>query len=185
MYGKLPAIIVVAALSAAGIAMADDFTGAYVGGDVGVNNSSTSGSYTTSPATAPAYGVQGGYGWDVGGNVLLGVDGHLDTYEDALHAPAGQYGGHAYGLGLKVGVPLDSLMPYARLGYDRTQGTGALSGFNSAATNGGVGLMYKLAPSWSLEGEWSAATPSSGGLNLKSNSLNFGVNYHFDFPSRK
>ena len=183
MNGKLLAILLAAAFSAAGSAAAADFSGAYVGGDVGINNSSTSGTYTTSPAVAPFYGVEGGYGWDVGGNVLLGVDGHVDSYQDTTHTPAGDYGSHAYGLGLKVGVPIDSLMPYARLGYDHTQGTGALSGFSSGSANSGVGLMYKFAPSWSLEGEWSATTPAAAGLKLKSNTLNFGLNYHFDSPS--
>ncbi len=176
------AIFLAAALAAAGSAVADDFAGGYVGGDIGVNNSSTSGSYTTSPASAPSYGLEGGYGWNVGGNVLLGVEGHLDANQEAAHAPAGQYGGNTYGLGLKVGVPIDSLMPYARLGYDHTQGTGTLSGFNSGSANSGLGLMYKFAPSWSVEGEWSSAAPSSGGLKLKSNTLNFGLNYHFDSP---
>jgi Outer membrane protein beta-barrel domain len=183
MNGKLSAILLAAALAAAGSAAAGDFAGGYVGGDVGVNRSSTSGAYTTAPATAPSYGLEGGYGWDVGSNVLLGVDGHVDTYQEATHTPSGQYGSNAYGLGLKVGVSVDSLMPYARLGYDRTQGSGALSGFNSGSANGGLGLMYKIAPSWSVEGEWSSAAPSSGGLKLKSNTLNFGLNYHFDSPS--
>lgn len=183
MNRKLSAIFLAAALAAAGSAAAGDFAGGYVGGNVGVNSSSTSGTPTTSPASTPSYGLEGGYGWDVGSSVLLGLDGHVDTYQDATHAPATQYGGHAYGLGLKVGVPVDSLMPYARFGYDRTQGTGALSGFNSGSANGGVGLMYKFAPSWSLEGEWSATAPSSSGLKLKSNTLNFGLNYHFDSPS--
>jgi hypothetical protein len=180
--GRIPVILLAAALGAAGSAAADDFAGGYVGGNVGVNSSSTSGTYTTSPANSPSYGLEGGYGWNLGDNVLFGLDGHLDSYRDAAHAPAGQYGGHAYGLGLKVGVPIDSLMPYARLGYDHTQGTGSLAGFSSGSANGGLGLMYKFSPSWSLEGEWSSTTPSSSGLKLKSNTLNVGLNYHFDNP---
>lgn len=171
-----------AALAAAGNAAADGFAGGYVGGDVGLNHSSTSGTLVTSPANSPSYELEGGYGWNVGSSVLLGVEGRVDSNKDATHAPA-QYGSNAYGLGLKIGVPIDSLMPYARLGYDHTQGTGALSSFSAGSPNGGLGLMYKFAPSWSLEGEWSSTASSSGGLKLKSNSFNFGLNYHFDSPA--
>lgn len=176
----VPATALLAALAAAGNAAADDFAGGYVGGDVGLNRSATSGTSSSASANAPTYGLEGGYGWNVGSNVLLGVDGHVDANKDATHAPLGLYGSNAYGLGLKIGVPIESLMPYARLGYDRTQGTGALSGFNANSPNSSLGLMYKFAPSWSLEGEWSSSLPSSGGLKLKSNSFSFGLNYHFD-----
>ncbi len=179
----IPATALLAALAAAGNAAADDFAGAYMGGDVGRNRSSTSGTTTSSAANSASYGLEGGYGWNVGSNVLLGVEGHVDANKDASHSPLGLYGSNAYGLGLKIGMPIDSLMPYARLGYDRTQGTGALSGFNANSPNRGLGLMYKFAPSWSVEGEWSSTLPSSGGLKLKSNSINFGLNYHFDSPS--
>lgn len=177
----IPATVLMAALVMAGNAGAGDFAGGYVGGDFGVNRSSTSGSIATSPANAPAYGLEGGYGWNVGDSVLFGVEGYVDANQQATHAPAGQqFGSNVYGLGLKIGVPIDSLMPYARLGYDRTQGTGALSGFSAGSASSGLGLMYKFAPSWSVEGEWSSATPGTGGLKLKVNNFNLGLNYHFD-----
>lgn len=180
----IPAVALVAALAAANNAAADGFAGGYVGGDLGVNRSSTSGTNATSSANSPAYGLEGGYGWNVGDSVLFGVEGYVDANQQAAHAPAGQqYGSSVYGLGLKIGVPIDGLMPYARLGFDRTQGTGALSGFGAGSANSGMGLMYKFAPSWSVEGEWSTASPSSGGIKLKANSLNFGLNYHFDSSS--
>lgn len=178
---RLSAIFIAAALAAGPVA-ADDFAGGYVGGNVGVNNSSTSGTYTTSPASTPSYGLEGGYGWNLGDDVLLGVDGHVDAFRETPHAPSGQYGGRAYGLGLKVGVPIDSLMPYARFSYDHTSGTGSLSGFSTGSANGGLGLLYKVSPRWSLEGEWSASSPSASGLKLKSSTVNFGLNYHFDTP---
>jgi hypothetical protein len=179
----IPATALMAALAAAGNAAADDFAGGYVGGDFGLNHSSTSGTSASSSANAPSYGLEGGYGWNIGSNVLLGVEGHVDANRDATHAPLGLYGSNAYGLGLKVGVPIDSLMPYARLGYDRTQGTGVLSGYSANTPNSGLGLMYKFAPSWSMEGEWSSSLPASGGLKLKSNTLSFGLNFHFDSPA--
>lgn len=179
---SISAIFFAAALAAAGTAAADDFAGPYVGGNVGANTSSTSGAYATSPATVPWYSLEGGYGWNVGSNVLLGVQGRVGAFGSTAHAPGADYGGNAYGLGLKVGVPIDSLMPYAWLGYDHTQGTGSLSGFSADSANSGVGLMYKFAPSWSMEGQVSSSVPSSGGVRLKSNSVNFGLNYYFDSP---
>lgn len=178
----IPAVALMA-LTAAGNAAADSFAGAYVGGDFGVNRSSTSGTTVTSAANAPAYGLEGGYGWKVGDSMLFGVEGYMDANQQTSHATSGlQYGSNVYGLGLKIGVPIDSLMPYARLGYDRTQGTGALSGFSAGSPNSGLGLMYKIAPSWSVEGEWSSSAPASGGLKLKTNAVNFGLNFHFDAP---
>jgi len=180
----IPAVALAAALAAAGDAAADGFAGAYVGGDFGVNRSSTGGTSATAPANAPAYSVGGGYGWQVGDSMLLGVEGYVDANQQATHAPsAQQYGSSVYGLGLKIGVSLDSLMPYARLGYDHTQGTGALSTFSAGGANSGLGLMYKFAPSWSVEGEWSSASATSGGVKLKTNNFNFGLNYHFDAPT--
>jgi Outer membrane protein beta-barrel domain len=179
-------IMAVAALAgmvtAAGNAAAEDFSGAYVGGDVGVNRSSTSGSNTTSSSNSASYGLSGGYGWNLG-STFLGVEGYVDSNQQATHSPAAQYGSNAYGLGLKIGVPIDSLMPYARLSYDRTSGTGDLSGFNTNGTSTGLGLMYKFAPSWSVEGEVSTVSPSMNGLKLKADSFSFGLNYHFDVPS--
>jgi outer membrane immunogenic protein len=166
-------------LLATGNVTAEDFSGGYVGGGLGLNRSSTSGSLSTPAADAPTYGVQGGYGWNVG-STLLGVEGYVDSSQQVSHGSNTQYGSNDYGLGLKIGVPLDSLMPYASIGYDRTQGTGSLSSFSSNAASGGLGLMYKFAPSWSLEGEVSTTSPTMNGLKLRADSLSFGLNYHFD-----
>src|SRR5271169_3549552 len=182
----IPAVALMAALATVGHAGADGFAGVYMGGDLGVNRSSTSGTLATSPGNAPAYELEGGYGWNVGDSMLLGVEGFVDSNQQATHAPAGQqYGSNVYGLGLKFGVPIDSLMPYAKFGYDRTWGTGALSGFSAGGASSGLGLMYKFAPSWSVEGEWSSESPGTGGLKLKANNFNFGLNYHFDSPKTR
>lgn len=169
-------------LATAGNAVADDFSGAYVGGDVGVNRSSTSGSNATSSSDSASYGLQGGYGWNLG-STMLGVEGYVDSNQSTTHDPVAQYGSRAYGLGLKIGVPIDSLMPYAKLGYDRTTGTGDLSSFSANNARTGLGLMYKFSPSWSVEGEVSTSAPSMSGLKLKADSLSFGLNYHFDSES--
>ncbi len=183
MKNLLPTMVRLALLLAAGPALAGDFSGAYVGGDVGANRSSTSGAVTTSAATSPSYGVEGGYGWNLG-STFLGVEGFVDSSQQTTHSPGTDYGSSAYGLGLKIGVPIDALMPYATLGYDRTRGTGSLSGLNGGSKHGGLGLMYKIAPSWSVEGEWSMATPAMNDVKLRTNNFSFGLNYHFDMPGQ-
>ncbi len=180
---KIPAAIVIglALLVAAGHAAAGDFSGGYLGGDVGANRSSTSGLMTTPAANAASYGLDGGYGWNVGSTVL-GVEGFVDANQQASRASGTAYGSNDYGLGLKIGLPMDALMPYATVGYGRTRGTGALAGVSSGSRHGGLGLMYKFAPSWSLEGEWSMATPAQNDVKLRTNNFSFGLNYHFDAP---
>jgi len=177
-------LAIAAMLLAITTASADDFTGPYVGGKVGANRSDTSGLLNSSRSTTNAYGLEGGYGWDLG-KTTLGVNGFYDSNSQSNHSPLGQLGSHVYGLGLKLGVPINSLMPYAKLGYGHATGTGALSGNNfgnANSVNGGVGLEYKFAPNWSVAGEWTAIAPSSNGTRLNSDNFSVGVNYYFEPP---
>jgi OOP family OmpA-OmpF porin len=174
-------LVVTAALLAISAANAEDFTGGYVGGKVGTNRSDTSGLLNSSRSSSTTYGLEGGYSWGLG-KTTLGVNGFYDSNEQSNHSPLGQLGSHVYGLGLKLGLPVDSLMPYAKLGYGHASGTGALSGnnFGSAnSVNGGFGLEYKFAPNWSIAGEWTAIAPSSNGTRLNNDNFSIGVNYYF------
>lgn len=176
----LRVIIISMMLAAASHAAADGFDGNYLG--LGLNRSSSTVPAYAAPADSSPYGLGAGYGWNLGNSVLFGVEGFVDMAPDVAHAPLAQlYGSHTYGLGLKIGVPLDSLMPYARLGYDHTYGTGAFSGISAGATNGGLGLLYKFSPSWSLGGELTSTIPAAGGLKLKSNSVSIGLHYKFGY----
>ena len=178
------ALAVAATLLVFNTASAEDFTGAYVGGKVGSNRSDTSGLLTSSRSSSTTYGLEGGYSWGLG-KTTLGVNGFYDSNEQSNHSPLGQLGSHVYGLGLKLGLPIDSLMPYAKLGYGHATGTGALNGagFGSAnSVNGGFGLEYKFAPNWSIAGEWTAISPSSNGTKLNNDNFSVGVNYYFAPP---
>jgi OOP family OmpA-OmpF porin len=178
------ALAVTAALLAVSGAQADEFSGAYVGAKVGSSRSDTSGAQPSSRASATTYGLEGGYGWDLG-KTTLGVDGFYDSNDQTYHATLGQLGSHVYGLGLKLGLPINSLMPYAKLGYAHTTGTGVLNGntFGSAnSMNGGLGLEYKFAPNWSVAGEWTTLSPSSNGTKLNNDNFSIGVNYYFAPP---
>lgn len=173
VYMTLGAVLAMAGSSAS----ADGFSGGPFAG--GVNPSASGGKVPSPFSDTPAYGLDGGYDWRLGRSFMLGVEGHMGVNADAAHTPTWQYGSNGYGLGLKVGVPLDSLMPYAHLSYDHIQGLGTMPGFNGSGTNGGLGLAYKFAPHWSVEGEWSTAGPATKGIKFKANSINFGVNYQF------
>ena len=177
-------LAITAMLLAITTASADDFAGVYVGGKVGANRSDTSGLLNSSRSSSNAYGLEGGYGWDLG-KTTLGVNGFYDSNSQSNHSPLGQLGSHVYGLGLKLGLPINSLMPYAKLGYGHATGTGILSGnnFGSAnSVNGGIGLEYKFAPNWSVAGEWTAIAPSSNGTRLNNDNFSIGVNYYFEPP---
>ncbi len=175
-------LVLAAAAVAAGLAMssaaAADFYGAYVGGKLGYNRSGTS---VTSHDGSTTYGLEGGYGWELGGTAL-GVNAFYDANQQATHTPFAQYGSRMYGLGLKVGIPVESLMPYAKLGYGRTQGTGSLANFNANSARSGVGIEYKVAPNWSIAGEWAAASPSMNGLRFDEDNFTLGMNYYFAAP---
>lgn len=161
--------------TAGGSVGADGFGGGYLAG-----GPSPSGATVPSPFTfTPAYGLDGGYDWRLGGTFMLGVEGHLGGGSDTARGSAWQYGSNGYGLGLKIGLPLDSLMPYAHFRYDHGLGAGVQPGLGNTGANGGLGLEYKFAPHWRMEGEWTATTPSVNGPRLRSNSVNFGVNYQF------
>lgn len=174
-------VLAIAAAVLAMNAVAGDFDGGYVGGKIGSNRSDTSGLQPSLSSSATSYGVQGGYGWDVG-STTLGVNGFYDSNDQSYHAPLGQLGSHVYGLGLKLGLPFNSLMPYAKLGYGHTTGTGVISTFGANSVNGGLGLEYKFAPNWSVAGEWTTASPSNNGIKLKNNNFSIGVNYYFSAP---
>ena len=170
-----------AALLAMTSAGASDFTGSYVGVKVGSNRADTSDGLVTSRENATTYGLEGGHGWDMG-KTMLGVDGFYDTNREKDHTPAAHYGSTVYGLGLKLGLPLNSLMPYAKLGYAHTSGTGSISNFGDNRLNGGLGLEYKFAPNWSMAGEWTTISPNSNGVKLNNDNFTIGVNYYFTPP---
>lgn len=174
------ALAVTAALLAAN-ASAGDFDGGYVGGKVGSSRSDTSGVLTSSRASSTSYGLEGGYGWDLG-STTVGVNGFYDSNSQTNHTPLGQLGSRVYGLGLKLGLPINSLMPYAKLGYGHANGTGAISAFGANKLNGGLGLEYKFAPNWSVAGEWTTISPSSNGTKLNNDNFSIGVNYYFAAP---
>ncbi|OGS76396.1 MAG: hypothetical protein A2Z94_06065 [Gallionellales bacterium GWA2_55_18] len=163
-------------------AQADEFDGGWAGAKLGSNRSSLTGLDTRNATT---YGLEAGYNWNMGG-YLLGADGFADFNDKATHNPGAiNYGSDAYGLDAKLSLPNGKWLPFAKLGYGRTNGNGnALAsavGGNSAHL--GMGVEYKFAPNWSLAGEYGTGSGKNATTKLNNNNFTLGVNYYFDKPA--
>lgn len=171
------------------VAQASEFAGAYAGGKIGANRTDMT---DVSKKSATATGLEAGYNWDMDG-MLLGVDGFVDFNAKKKHsggaggiAPASvNYGSRVYGLDLKLGLPNGNWMPYAKLGYARTDGRGDpyASVIGDGGAHLGLGVEYKFAPQWSVAGEWTNGDGKSGATELDNNNFTIGVNYYFGKPS--
>lgn len=158
-------------------AQAGEFDGSWVGGKIG---SVTSGLTGVDRRNATSYGLEGGHNWDVGSNFLLGVDGFVDFNNKATHNPgAVNYGSRVYGLDAKLGMALGNWLPYAKLGYARTDGNGAASTIGGSDAHLGLGVEYKFAPNWSVAGEFTSGRGTTGATRLHNNNLTLGLNYYF------
>jgi len=165
---------------ATGSAAAGEFDGGWFGAKVGSNQSSVT-NYDSKRATT--YGIEAGYNWNMGG-YLLGVDGFADSSNKAGHTPAPyNYGSSAYGLDVKLGIDGGSWLPYAKVGYARTDGTGDAGAIGGSDVHLGLGVEYKFAPNWSLAGEYANSSAKTGGLKLNNNNLTLGLNYYFGKPA--
>lgn len=181
MKKKMMSIVLAGALLSIGVAQAGEFSGGWVGGKIGSGRSSLTGLDARSATT---YGVEGGYNWDVN-NFLLGVDAFADANDKATHNPgAVNYGSNAYGLDAKLGLPNGNWLPYAKLGYARTTGTGnaAASVVGGSDVHLGLGVEYKFAPQWSVAGEYTTASAKTGVTKLNNNNFTVGLNYYFSAP---
>ncbi len=171
------AIALSAALFGVSAAQASEFSGGWVGAKVGSDRASMTGYDSQNTNT---YGFQGGYGWDLGSNFLLGANGFWDRNAPETHNPGPvSIGSKDYGLDAKLGLPYGNWMPYAKLGYGRTNGNGAASAFGTSGPQMGLGVEYKFAPSWSLAGEYTTTSAKTNGIEMRNNVLSLGVNYYF------
>lgn len=180
MNAKAIGITLAAALLMLPAAQASEFDGGWLGGKVGANRSGVTG---VDKKSATAYGLEGGYNWNMG-NFLLGVNGFVDSNDSADHNPAPfSYGSSAYGLDLKLGLPSGSWLPYAKLGYAQTDGDGAASAIGDADVHFGLGVEYKFNPNWSVAGEYTTTSAETGAQKLTNDNFTIGLNYYFGTPA--
>jgi OOP family OmpA-OmpF porin len=169
-------IVLAAALLNMAAAQAAEFDGSWVGGKIGSNRSGMTGVDRRNSTT---YGLEGGHNWSMG-SFTLGVDGFAESNGKATHSPgAVNYGSNVYGLDAKLGLPAGNWLPFAKLGYARTDGTGAASAIGGGDAHAGVGVEYKFNPNWSLAGEYTSGRATSGAVKLHNNNLSLGLNYYF------
>lgn len=197
MNKSVLSIALATAVLAMASANASDFAGSYVGGKLGVNRSTVSGTVLnnnvlstvdTGSKTATALGLEGGHNWDKG-NYVLGVEGFVDSNRRASHsatvngaAATANFGSTVYGVDAKVGLPKGAWMPYAKLGYAKGKANGDISG-SANGVHAGLGVEYKFKPNMSVVGEWTTHSGKDGGGRLKNNNFTVGLNYYFGAPA--
>ena len=185
-------IALAAALLSVSIAQASEFDGWYIGGKVGMNRSDITGLTTASRQNSETWGIEEGYNWDMGGYLLGGsffADFNQKANRTTNVAPTGVVtptavytGSSTIGLDLKLGLPVGSFMPYAKLGWDRTNGMGLFPASQFKYTNDlhtGLGVEYKFAPNWGVAGEWTRSASKVNGSRLRNDNFTVGVNYYF------
>lgn len=179
-------LVLLAGLSVMASAEASEFDGGFVGARIGNNRSDISGIAAAGGKDVTTFGIDGGYNWDLN-RFLLGVDAFVDYNGKADHGTAAvpfttNYGSDAYGVDLKLGLPNGSWLPYARLGYAHTKGTGGSSTISGGDLHGGVGIEYKYTPSWGVNAEWSGSSAKTNGSKLNNDNLTIGIRYYFGVP---
>ena len=168
---------------------ASEFSGGYVGADLGMGKGETSGTFSASGKRAVAGGVEAGYNWDINdSNWLLGVDGYVDQTKtksrDATNAGVpvtADFGDRTYGVNGKLGYAMGEWLPYLDLGIGKIKGTQDLSGYSSSGKRIGLGVDYKIANQWSLGGEYVRFNGrDDSGSKGKDTSLFLKLKYYFD-----
>jgi len=159
---------------------ASEFDGSWAGIKVGVNNADATNLNTRDSSVV---GLEGGHNWNVGA-VLLGVDGYYDFNQKKTHNPGSvNYGSDAYGIDAKLSLPKGKWLPYAKLGYGRTEGSGGASTVVSSEEHYGLGVEYKFAPTWSLAAEYTKGFAENVAGKIDNDNFTVGLNYYFNKPA--
>lgn len=173
-------VVLAAALLSMAAAQASEFDGSWAGGKIGSNRSNVT---TLETKSATTYGLEGGHNWNMGG-FLLGVDGFIDWNDKETHNPGAiNYGSDAYGLDVKLGIPSGKWLPYAKVGYVRTESNGLAPSVNDEDVHLGLGVEYKFTSNWSVTGEYTEASARSATQKLENRNFTIGLNYYFGKPA--
>jgi len=150
-----------------------NWTGFYVGGNVGYGLSSTD--FVLEPAGIVG-GVQLGYNWQMSRNWVFGLEGDI-TFTDMNDSVAGVHSHVDYmgTLRARLGYTFDSTMLYATggLAYARFGVAGVHDSDLGWAF--GLGMEWALTRNWSAKAEYLYATFS----DLDIQTVKVGVNYRF------
>lgn len=143
------ATLAATAVLAMNAASAADFAGAYVQLDGGLAHTKATGTYQADKKDVGSAGVEGGYLWNVGHDVLIGFDGFFDYNARETHdtAAGGQtkYGSNVYGSDFIGGYQIDSKwFVYGKLGAAHVKGIEGADGFSRTALHYGTGVQYEV-----------------------------------------
>ncbi len=146
-------------------AYASEFDGWYVGVDAGSNKSTATALADKSSTYA---GLVAGYNRDMGG-FLLGANAFYDAHNSSYTKEDG-------GLDIKLGLPMSQWLPYVKAGLAATT--------PGTRVHAGLGVEYKFADRWSVNGEWMTDKKTDTGVDYKNNNLVIGLNYYFEGGKR-
>jgi outer membrane protein OmpA-like peptidoglycan-associated protein len=186
MHKSIPCIVAVSAVALFIIksAQASDYSGSYISGKFGINNSSATGTTSAPHASTLAYGVQGGYletgyNWDVR-SVTIGLGAYADFNAYEKHSNGVTYGSRSYGVDTKLGLPLDDWYLYGKFGYGNSTGTRDLSTVSQKSPNFAMGVEYKIVARLGAIVEYKFDNFESQGTRISNKTLTFGLTYYFD-----
>ena len=186
MHKGIPCIVIVliVALLNTVAAHASDYSGAYLGGKFGINDSGTSGTVNTPHASTFAYGLQGGYilsgyNWDVR-SVTIGLGAYADFNAYEKHLNGVTYGSRGYGVDAKLGLPFDDWYVYGKIGYGYSTATRDLSAIHQNSSNIAIGIEYKIVSRLGAIMEYKTDGFGSQGTRISNRMFTFGLTYYFD-----
>ena len=182
------AIVLIAALLNVVPAQASDYKGGYLGWKFGINNSAATGTINAPSESTLAYGLQGGYlqggyNWDLS-TVTIGAGAYADFNAYEIHANGVEYGSQAYGVDIKLGLPLDDWFLYGKIGYGHSSGNRDLKTVAGKSPNVALGFEYKIRGRWGaiVEYKYDAFSNEDNSTRIRNTTLSFGMNYYFDRP---
>jgi outer membrane immunogenic protein len=140
-----------------------EFAGPYVGIKLGENWSNASGAINIGTHASTFFGAMAGYGFDIG-HLVLGAEAFADFHNNSTTNDDG-------GMDVRIGIPLNKIMPYARVGFTGIE--------PNTRFHGGLGIEYALYKNIHVNVEWTADTSNSNGIKRKSNSVTLGLTYYF------
>ena len=136
---------VIATMSSA--SFAGDWTGGYVGGQIGYANVKPSGGIAD--GSGGTYGLHAGYDYDLG-DWVMGAELDYDRFKINVGSPVAATADYVLRAKLKLGYDFGNVMGYGVIGPARVKTT---LGSKTDAFYG-IGLSYLATPQWSVSGEY-------------------------------
>ncbi len=155
------------------------WAGPYVGGQVGVNNTSATG---LSNENAFDGGLSLGYNTvtpaaGLASPAILGADFFTEFNTQEIHSNDVSYGSNVLGVDFLAGYPLGvnrQLLPYIKFGFGDINATGD-RGTSGVGARVGVGAEMWMNPGLGLVAQW----VHQSGNGITNDNFTLGVNYHF------